>query len=269
MKANNILFRCSALSKLMVEPQSKSELIAKGVTTHLIDIYASFEYGRHEDVDSKYLAKGNAREEDAITLLSRTKKRMFKKNEDSLMNEFIKGTPDLFTGEKIYAADETLDTKCSYSLHTFLRSVHSKLDNSYYWQGQGYMWLTGAKKHTVAFCLVNNTVEGIEAEYRRLSYKPGMVDYYGNETPLYLEKKKQIEINNIFDRNEFELELEKTGKHYEFQVSKSDWKYDIPHQKRIFTFEFERNEADIERLKNRIILCRNWINENLYEKDSK
>lgn len=269
MEANNILFRCSSLGHLMTEPKSKSEVISEGTKTHLIDVFISYQYGRREEIDSKFIRKGHAREEDCITLLARTDKRMYKKNDSRLNNDFVTGEPDLFIGEKIYAADETLDTKTSWSMHTFYRSMHKPLDKSYYWQGQGYMWLTGAKKHTVVYGLVNNTVQGILDEIRRISYKPGMMDEYGNESDLFIEKKRQIEINSIFDREEFERELELTNQYYDFTIPKSEWKYNVPISERIFKFEFNRNDSDIERLQQRITDCREWMEINLFNKQTK
>jgi len=255
--ANTILFRCSSLGNLMTDARSKSETLSETTKTHLIDVFVSEQYGRKEEISNKYLSKGNEREEDSITLLSRNTKVFYKKNDEHLSNEFIKGTPDIFTGESILNADEIFDTKTSYSAHTFFRSKHKELDKLYFWQLTGYMWLTNAKKATVAYCLVNGTWDAIMNEKNRLKWQ------YGegfDENPEYIKKCKQIEINHIFDLAQFRNEY--PG--FDFHNNLSEWTYDIPYTERVHTFTFERNEADILRLAQRIKEARVWMNENLF-----
>lgn len=256
-----ILFRASSCGYLMVEPKLKSETLSEGTKTHLIDVFISTEYGRREEIDSKFLRKGHECENDAITLFSRVTKRLFKKNEERLSNSFVTGEWDLSIEDNGIVL-ETIDTKTSWSLHTFLRSSNKKLDPMYYWQGQVYMWLTGAQKHTVAYCLVNGTAQAIMDEKRKLGYKQGMIDGAGNESDEFKEKCKQIEINHIFDLDLFKSH----NPYFEFHNDINQWDYDIPKEKRVFQFLFERNEADILKLRDRIIECRKWMNVNLFNK---
>lgn len=254
---DNILFRASSTGHLMVEPLSKNELISETTKKHLIDVFVSEKYGRKENIVNKVLTKGNVQEQNAITLVSRINKKLYIKNEERLKNEFIMGTPDLYEGESIFNARHIIDTKVSWSAHTFFRAKNNKLNPLYYWQGQSYMWLTGAKEHTVAYCLLNNTEKAINDEKRKLSYSIDSIDF---ENDLdYIESCKQIEINHIFDLKAFIKEYP----HFDFHNNIDEWRWDIPKEDRIFTFNFKRNDEDILRLKNRVIDCRNWINENL------
>lgn len=257
--ADGILFRCSSLGHIMTDARSKSELLSETCMTHLIDVFVSAKYSRREEITSKFIDKGNIREEDSITLLSRVKKTFYKKNTAQLSNEFIKGTPDLFTGLSIKDADETLDTKTSWSAHTFFRA-QKKLDKIYEWQGRGYMALTGAKKHTVAYCLVNGTAESILSEKRKLQWALNVIDPEHDEN--YRDRCKQIEINHIFDMEAFIKEYP----HFDFNSNINEWHYDIPMSERLFTFEFERNDIEIQRLYQRVKDCRTWMNENLFKK---
>ena len=259
MNSSEILFRSSYAGYLMVEPKKKSESISEATKTHLVDCFVSAMYGRREEITGKFLEKGNEREEDSITLLSRVKKIFFKKNEDNLKNTFISGTPDLFLGESIKKADETLDTKTSWSAHTFFRAQKKELDDMYYWQGQCYMALTGASKHTVAYCLVNGTESAIISEKRRLAWRMNLIDPQASEE--YKSKCRQIEINHIFDLKAFMNECP----HFEFDNDVNTWAYDIPMNERVFAIEFERNSEDIERLYKRINDCRKWMNKNLFK----
>lgn len=250
---NTLLFRCSSLGYLMPGEREKPGQIQKTTQTHLIDCFVSWMYSRREEITGKTLEKGNSREEDSITLLSLVNKRFYKKNSIRLFNEFITGEWDLSFGEPI---EETIDTKTSWSAHTFFRAKNNKLESNYEWQGHGYMMLTGAKKHTVAYCLVNGTPQAINDEKRKLAWKYG-ADPETN--PEYVKKCKQIEINHIFDLFSFKEE----NPNFDFHNDLSEWKYDIAMSERVFTFTFERDEQKIEQIKNRVIECREWIKNNL------
>jgi len=259
MGANDIKFRCSSLGYIMTEPQKKSELLSETCKTHLIDCFVSTKYGRKEEISGKFLDKGNECEEDSITLLSRVTKHFYKKNEERIGNDFISGVPDLYKGDNIKTATEITDTKSSWSAHTFFRVQKDKLNPSYLWQGHGYMALTGAKKHTVAYCLVNGTPQAIMDEKKRLAYRLGAIDPSAN--PLYLAKAKQIEINHIFDLPLFMNQNE----WFELDNNPNEWAYDIPKEDRVFTFTFDRDEAAIESIYKRVQICRDWMATNLYK----
>lgn len=257
MEVNNILFRCSSLGYLMTEPQKKSETISETTKTHLIDVFVSEKYGRKEFIEGKFLDKGNEREEDSITLLSRINKKLYKKNSEKLSNGFVRGECDIFDGDSILNAEETLDTKTSWSAHTFFRAKNKTLDKMYEWQGHGYMWLTSAKKHTVAYCLVNGTAQSIMDEKKRLSWRYGADP---DTNPEYIQKCKQIEINHIFDMQSFIAE----NKWFEFHNDLSDWNFDIPMNDRQFSFIIKRDDLKIQALKERIVVCRDWMNKNIF-----
>lgn len=256
MTAQDIIFRCSSLGHLMTEPKNKSEKISETTKRHLIDVYASSVYGRREDVTNKFIDKGNTREEDSLTLLALQMRTMFKKNSTRLSNEFITGEPDAFIGRSIKEADQTFDTKTSWSLHTFLRAKFAKPDTMYYYQGMGYMWLTGAKKHTVVYCLVNSTAQAILDEKRRAAWHVGE-----DSGSRYAAKCRQIEVNHIFDLAAFRKE----NPDFIFDNDVTRWVYDIPAKGRIFAYSFERSDAEIVILKNKIDLCREYMEKELFE----
>lgn len=226
------LFRCSSLGYIMTEPKSKTETLSETCKTHLIDVYVSNVYGRNDDIQNKFIEKGLAVEEDSITLYSRVKKSFFKKNERHLKNEFIKGTPDLFDGLEIENAELIIDIKSSWDLYTFMRVFTKPVDNKYYWQLQGYMYLTGATKAKLSYCLVNTPQQLIDDEKRRLMWKMGVAT---DENPLYIEACEELQNSMTFD--------------------------DIPMQNRMIEFDIERSEADIERIGKRVEQCRQWLTE--------
>lgn len=251
-----IKFRSSGFGHIMPGPREKAGELQDTVKTHLIDVFISKYYERREFIDGKFLEKGNQREEDSITLLSRVSKRFFKKNSERLENDYITGEPDIFIGESIREAEETIDTKTSWSLHTFHRAKHKKIDDNYFYQGHSYMWLTGAKRHTIAYCLVNGTAQAIMDEKRKQAWRYGPDP---EQHPEYRERCKQIEINHIFDLQAFISE----NPFFEFHNNVSEWVYDIPNEDRLFTFTIERDPALLKVMEERVLVCRKWINDNL------
>lgn len=256
MTADEILFRCSSLGHLI--SQSERGGITKEVRTHLIDKYTSAVYGRNDYTENRYTEKGNAREQDALTLVSVLRRKEYRKNTVRLSNKFITGEPDTYEGESIYNAERTLDTKCSYSVFTYFRAVHGSLDEMYYWQGQGYMALTGAQEHIICYCLLNNTADAIAREIHYLQYK-------NLSQENYIDEMRNIERNNIFDLNEFITEnpdyplvssFDRVGDKYV-------WDYDIPRKQRLHQIPIKRNDEQIERLYQRITDCRTWMNQHL------
>lgn len=232
MNFSKTLFRCSSLGFLMTEPKSKTETLSETCKTHLIDVYVDNKYGRKEDISNKYIEKGLAVEEDSITLYSRIKKQFFAKNEEHLSNEWIKGTPDLYTGESIHKAETITDIKSSWDIYTFMRVLTKDINKMYYWQLQGYMDLSGAKSATLAYCLVDTPQQLIEDEKRKLMWKMGCAT---DESPLFKEACEELQRNMTFE--------------------------DIPLHERLIEFQIERNEADIMKMHSRVEQCRSWLND--------
>lgn len=230
MEADNILFRASSCGYLMVEPQKKTELISETTKTHLVDVFVSSKYGRNTDIHSKYTNKGLMVEEDSLTLYSRFKKEFYLKNEDHFSNAFIKGTPDIITEDRI------IDVKSSWDIYTFFRNTTAKLNKNYYWQLQCYMALTGKEKATLAYCLINTPDMLIQDEKRKLQYRMGVID---DANLSFQEACNQLDKLMIYD--------------------------DIILEEKIIEIEIKRNDKDIERLYERIVDCREYMNEYLFK----
>lgn len=260
--AQDILFRCSSLGYIMKDSKKPGEL-SDTCKKHLVDLYLSARYGIREEHRSKYTEKGNIREEDSITLLSLVMSEPFRKNTERLSNSYITGELDLFQGPEIRKATETLDTKTSWSAHTFFRAKVSKLDPDYEYQGHGYMALTGAQFHTVAYCLVNGTFDDIDAEKRRLAYRLNCF-WLDDMPPEYIEGAIQIERNHIFDLAAWNKE----HPHFMFDTPPDYYGCDgwpeIPRAERVALFRFARDEKKIAAIYKRINECREWMNENLF-----
>ena len=271
-KAESKLKQIQKTNSLILELENiKNDiLLSETCIKSLIRVFAQERYGRYEELKNKYLSKGNAREDDSITVVSRVMKKPFKKNKERKFNEFFQGEWDLdlrdYPGDGIA---ETLDTKSSWSLLTFLESCNSPLNTNYEYQGHVYMDLTGAKKHTVAYCLVNGTYTAINDEIRRLAWSMGVLDASVETDPEFIKKVQQIERNHIFDLNAFMNENPGFELKNDFEADYNSgvykWEFDIPYQDRIFTKSFERDENVLLEMKERAKECRIYMNKNLFK----
>lgn len=255
MNFNNLLIRCSAIGKLMTEPKTKEAKAAgefgETAKTYLRELHRSIKYSRQKDFTSKEVEKGIRQEELAITLLSLQTRKMLTKNNKRLNSLFLTGEPDVFIGKSIEEAEEGFDTKCVWSLWT-LPDADDKLNADYYWQDMGYMELTGAKKWTTSYCLVNAPVDQITAEKQKIWYAMGMPD---DTNDRYMEKRKEVEKNMIFDMRQFLND----NPHYDLDIK--DWCYDIHRDERIVRFPVLRDEAAIQKIYWKVGKARAYMNE--------
>jgi hypothetical protein len=131
--------------------------------------------------------------------------------------------------------DSIIDIKSSFDAFTFMKSRFD-LNKMYYWQLQGYMWLTNTPKAVLAYCLINTPSVIVEGEKRKLAWQSGVIDDSDSDFQKALD---EVERNHNFD--------------------------DIPLSDRVHIVEIERNDTDIERLKARITDAREWMQANLFK----
>ncbi len=194
--------------------------------SYLIECYVTERYGRQKDIYSKYMEKGLSVEEDAITLYSLVKGEFFKKNEEEISNEFIKGRPDIREFKHVR------DIKSSWDLFTYYASKLAKLNAIYDWQLTGYTWLDNAESATLAYCLIDTPHTLIQKEVNKLMWDMGATT---NESPEFLEAKLELEKSLIFS--------------------------DIPKNERIHEKFIRRDDVKINQIPDRVKECREWLNE--------
>lgn len=232
MNFNKTLIRSSSVGYLMTEPVTKADkeagILSKTAKSHLIEIYIKEKYGRTKDVQTKQMRKGVEVEDDAIALLAQSLGRPLSKNTERFSNDFITGHPDVLdlteTGLKVW------DVKSSYDLFTFLGNIPDKLNSQYYWQLQSYMWLTGATESCIAYCLINTPFGIIEQEKKSLLYKMNVIS---EESPEYVLEASKLELNMMFD--------------------------DIDQKERLLLFPIQRNDEDIELIKDKVLKARLFL----------
>jgi len=134
--------------ELIAKQNTAPELTAGG-KTYIEGLVKEKIYGYKDFFTSKYTEKGNLCEDEAISLLNMYRGTLYEKNQQNLKNDFISGTPDIITSNKI------IDIKCPWSKKTFPIFENEAHNIDYEWQMRGYMMLTGIEEAEVVYCLMS------------------------------------------------------------------------------------------------------------------
>ena len=168
--------RCSELSKIMTDPQKKTEKLSTGAKSLIEDkvkwmlLFHDFDSETcfSPDISSKYLTKGNQCEQDSIDLINEVNFANYTKNEErkTSKNGILSGSCDIFTGNSI------IDIKSSWSLATFpffkdVAAKDAKLAG-YDWQIYGYQLLWEVNIGQIAYCMTTTPFELCSYEDSRI-----------------------------------------------------------------------------------------------------
>lgn len=217
---NTFRVRCSALGKVMTSPRSKSELLSQTAKTYVEEQVLLAKYGIVKTFNSRYTDKGNLVEDESIKLASEVLELGFiLKNDEHFSNDWVTGTPDVNTASLI------LDVKSSWDATTFPFFATEIPTKDYYYQLQGYMWLTGKQKSLLVYCLVNTPLDMVQDEIRRAHWNANL-----------LEESLDL-IDEVQKRHNFDH---------------------IPDNRRVKVFKVERDDEVIEQIKERVELCREY-----------
>jgi hypothetical protein len=209
----------------MTSPRSKSEILSQTAKTYVEEQVLQAKYGIVKTFNSRYTDKGNLVEDESIKLASDVLDLGFiLKNDEHFSNDWVTGTPDVNTN------DILLDVKSSWDATTFPFFATEIPTKDYYYQLQGYMWLTGKQKSLLVYCLVNTPLDMVQDEIRRAHWNANL-----------LEESLDL-IDEVQKRHKFDH---------------------IPDNRRVKVFEVERDDEVIEQIKERIELCREYY-ETLY-----
>ena len=175
----NFKCRASALGKLMTNPRSKSETLSQTTKSYLEEGVKEQIYGIKKQINSKYLQKGLALEDQAIEFYSVAMDKDFMiKNLDKFEDDFFTGTPDCMHEGVVY------DFKTSWDCFTF-PLFDQEPDMGYYYQLQVYMHLTGLRKAKLVYTLQDTP------------------DYLTHEEPV-----SYAHVDNSYRVKEFEIEYD-------------------------------------------------------------
>ncbi|WP_353078879.1 hypothetical protein [Flavobacterium sp.] len=179
-------------------------------------------YGIRKEFSSRYTDKGNEVEDLSIALVNEVLNYKFiYKNDEHFSNDWVTGTPDVNTDEVL------IDVKSSWDASTFPFFETELPNKDYFYQLQGYMWLTGKTESVLAYCLIDTPLEMVEDEVRRAHWKLHLIE------------------ENTEVRNEIE--------------SKHKFSH-IPNNRRVKYWFVQRDESVIEQIKERVELCREYYN---------
>lgn len=226
---SNYKFRCSMLGSLMTNSRNKKDLLSVTTRSYLQELHKEELFGYRPTLQTLEMSKGILVEDHSIDLLSEVHNRpiedQYVKNEKFFENEFVCGTPDIFMD------DILVDVKNSFTMKTFPMYYTGDLlsyDKNYYWQLQGYMWLTGLNEGTLARCLVNTPEEIVQGVRFRRAKELGVMD-------LSMDEEEKIIRDHTFEHH--------------------------PANLRVVEIPVEFNETHIEQLKERIAHCRDYMNQ--------
>jgi hypothetical protein len=182
-------FRASSLGKLMTSSRTKGEALSQTAKSYIIQKAKEDFFEYRSELNSKYITKGLAQEQDSINLLNLVRLEDYKKNEERVENEWLSGCCDIITDTSI------IDIKTSWSLDTFPATSYELKDLSdYEWQGRAYMWLYDMPSFELCYVMVSTAPELLgEYENGALHY----VEHIAPEkriTSIKFERDKEIEI---------------------------------------------------------------------------
>ena len=215
--------RSSSIGKIMTNPKTKGETLSQTTKTYLQELAIQEVYGIRKEFSSRYTDKGNEVEELSIALCNDVLNLGFiYKNEEHFSNDWITGTPDVNTNEIL------LDVKSSWDATTFPFFDTELKNKDYFYQLQGYMWLTGKTEALLCYCLIDTPLQIVEDEIRREHWKASLIEES-------LDLRAFVQAKHTFGH--------------------------IPKEKRLKTFKIAKDDEVIEAIKTRIEQCREYYNE--------
>ena len=221
--------RCSQIGKIMGQPRTKAAReageLSQTAKSHC-DLWLREQiYHRKYEFKSKQTDKGNLVEASSIDFIAdQLGLGILSKNEERFENDYMTGTPD------ILLPDMVIDAKNSWDCFTFPLFATEIPNKDYWWQGQGYMELTGRERFKLVYVL-SDTPERL---IRKEAYFFAKDNGYGDVTDELFKR--------FHDRMTYQ---------------------DIPNSLKIKVFEFGKDVNAPNRIKEQVEKCRIYINKQL------
>lgn len=175
------------------------------------------------------VSKGVELEEQGIELVSFIDKKQYERPTGYVENDYFIGVCDAICLEE----GHILDVKTSWNASNFMAvRISNKLSHSHWGQMQGYLNLYNLDRGTVCFVLANTPPHLIEQEKASLFKK-----YMFGE----------------IDREKYEVDTAKFDSLFNFEK--------IPINKRIIRFEVNKSPEYVQKVIQRVELCREYISE--------
>lgn len=205
--------------------------------TSLIDIYVNEKYGKKIPSSGKDyslgLINGSLSEFRSLELVSNVTGEQYKVNKDLISNKYIKGRLDAYIGKSLKKAEKVVEIKTSQSMNSLLSIANKEtLISTYYWQLMGYMFLTNARIAEIYHVVVTYDQNIITESINR-----------------YLSRVKGMGL----PKDKVEQEIESIRNNLTFD--------EIPASERVVKFSIERNDEEINRIKNKVVAARKYLKE--------
>jgi hypothetical protein len=181
-------FRASSLGKLMANDRSGKNM-GQTAKSYIIQKAKEDFFEYRSELNSKYITKGLAQEQDSIDLLNGVRFQNYVKNEQRAENEYLTGCCDIITEDSI------IDIKSSWSLETFPATTFELKDLSdYEWQGRAYMWLYDKPNFELCYVMVSTHPE-LLSQYDPIDiHEVDHIDPAKRITSITFERDAEIEI---------------------------------------------------------------------------
>ena len=178
-------------------------------------------YNSKTEIKSKYLDKGNILEDESIDFIADQLGYGFLiKNELHFHDSYMMGTPDIIMKDLI------IDVKNSWDCFTFPLFDTEVPNMDYYWQLQAYMNLTETTQSKLIYCLLDTPEHLIFNTAKWYCINQG---YEELDNDIYEKYHKNLTYSGVEAKHKIKV-------------------FDIP-----------RNDDDINKLKNRVAECRQYI----------
>lgn len=180
-------------------------------------------YNSNTEIKSKYLDKGNIMEDESIDFIADELGYGFLlKNEDHFSNDFMMGTPDVILNDLV------IDVKNSWDCFPFPLFDTEVPTSDYYWQLQSYMYLTDRPKAKLIYCLLDTPEHLIANSAKWHSISQG---YEEMDMDIYKRYHDNLTYEGV--KNSLKIKV----------------------------FDIERNDEDIQKIKDRVLMCRAYIDQ--------
>lgn len=220
-------------------------MLSSTCISYLTEWILEKKYGRRKEFSNKYLEKGLDTEQDGFQLIQDLlfKGSFLPKNKEYFENDYFTGNPDVIID------DIVIDNKSSWSLFTFPLGETEIPDKQYNYQLHGYMSLVGLEKAMLCYTLNDTPSHLVEDEIWRYKRSQNLID-------ISDEKAYEIVKNNVFTKEGL-----MNCKYLFGNADISDF-IEVPIEKRLVSFEIERNDHLIDEMWDRVNLCNKWVQEN-------
>lgn len=237
----------SKLDELVAKRDAPDQL-PQGAISYLDNVFRDKFWGRKRDLNNKFLEKGNLVEQDVLGLASSVYSDFYAINEERSSTDYLIGKWDNYSGNVVR------DVKANYDLKSF---DEAELTTLYKGQINGYSIILRLlhkldyyPKGELIYGLVNNPASHITNEIDRT--------FYQFHQPLdnnerWIETKRQIERNMIFDIKAFKLE----NPQYVFENIVLN--FDVPEILRTKKFDVITTAQDEAKINSRVILARQYL----------